>query len=199
MDEAEIFNQQIEGQKELVKTQADEAVKPYLPTMQQQMSEAQAVVIEQLNPRRVVKDVLLELAGLEENEDGGEAPKKIGDPLMNKYGLAMVRTLMRGVINQNTIFTFLDKKEIERLMLKLSDDTSINIGLNWREYGVRNRTDCDIVMNIILFNTFAALKRAQDANEKKFHRSIAFESIGAQQRQKKDQGMVASFMSKIKL
>lgn len=199
MNELDMFNQQVDAQKDLARLQGEEQVKPYLPTMAQQMSEAQAVVIEQLNPKKIVKDILLELAGLEEDENGG-GTRKIGDRLVNGYGLSMMRTLMRGVINQNTIFTDLREKEIKNLMIRLSDDLCLNVGLNWREYGIKSRTDCDSVMNIILFNTYAALKRAQNANEKRFHKSIAFESIGGQQnKQKQKEGGLSGFFGKIKL
>ena len=109
-------------------------------------------------------------------------------------------------LNSNSIrsieFPFcsrLTEPKIQQIMLKLSSDLALDIGLNWVQYGIKNLNECDSIMNLILINILAALNRAEDQNEKNWSGRIAFETIGGGNRRgerpKKDTG----FLSKFKL
>jgi hypothetical protein len=188
------------AKKEIVKAQGDENIKPYLPTIHEQMQQVQAVVIEQINPKRVVGEVLLELDGKEVNSSGDIII--IGIPYLNQEGLRNIKVRMRSLINQNNIMSFLNDKEIRRLMLRLSDDLAIDLALNWRNYGIQSRTICDTIMNIVLINSFTALKRSEEQNEKRFLKGIAFESIGGNSqssRRNKDGGTWEEIKKKIRI
>ena len=191
----EQFEAQRRMQNENIEAQGEEQMKMYAPTMNEQMSQAQSAVLEQVNPKKVVRTILLELKGMEEVD--GELIK-IRPPLVNENGLKAI-SLKLSIINQNITMTRLSEPKIQQIMLKLSSDLALDIGLNWVQYGIKNLNECDSIMNLILINILAALNRAEDQNEKNWSGRIAFETIGGGNRRgerpKKDTG----FLSKFKL
>ena len=62
----EQFEAQRRMQNENIEAQGEEQMKMYAPTMNEQMSQAQSAVLEQVNPKKVVRTILLELKGMEE-------------------------------------------------------------------------------------------------------------------------------------
>lgn len=200
-EDYEQYAAQIAGQKEVISAQGEESLKSFLPTLHQQMQEHQAVVIEQINPRKVVNEVILELDGKEVDLKGDII--QVSKPYVNGVGLRNIKLIMRSVINQNIVLSSLVEKDVERLMIRLADDLAFDLALNWREYGIKNRNICNTVMNIVLFNSYSALKRSQDRNEKRFLQGISFESInGASQAAKKGKssgGTWESFASRLRL
>lgn len=193
------YARQLTGQKELIGAQSDASLKPYLPTIHQQLQDSQAIILQQIDPKKVVNEVLLELSGLKENSDGDFV--RIRKPYMNRRGLDNIRIRMKATINQNTIMSSLEDKDIRNLMLQLARDLAFDIALNWQEYGIRDRAICNTVMNIILLNSFIALKRSEGQNEKRFLKGIAFENVGGATTaaNKRKEGGWDSLVKKIRL
>ena len=52
-----------------------------------------------------------------------------------------------------------------------------DLSLNWREYGIKKKTDLDTINNSVLFNVYLALKRAEGQNEKNWLSKISVENI----------------------
>jgi len=186
MNEYDEYRMQIEGQKEMTKAQSEESMKQYLPTLHQQMQDSQAVIINEINPRKVVEEVILILEGKSKDEYGNVV--SLEDPYINKNGLNMIKILMRGVVNQNTTMSALNGKEINRLMIYLSENLAEDLAVNWKHYGIKNRDSCDLIMNIILTNCYTALKRAEEKNEKGFLKGIAFENVNSNSSYKPKRG-----------
>lgn len=182
----ENYAAQIAAQKEIAKAQGEENIKPHLPTLQQQMQETQAVILEQINPKKIVAEIILELSGKEIDSNGEVV--KIGEALMNKEGLRNIKIKLRSYINQGNVMSFLENEDIKNIMLKLSDDLSMDVALNWREYGIQSRTVCDMIINLILVNSYTTLKRAQEQNEKRFLGKISYETVGGASGQNKKSG-----------
>lgn len=185
--------QQYQNEARLKQQETESNMSLYAPTMHDQMQQHQAVVIEQVNPRKVVEDIILELDGKERNEDGELVD--IGQPLMNKDGLQMIKIKLRSIVNQNTIMSHLDDGDIRRLMYLLAANLRVDIGLNWRDYGISSRTLCDTIMDIVIMNAYTALKRAREQNEKNWLGRITVESIQSAKKDAKKDG----FLSKFKL
>ena len=163
----------------------------YAPTLHDQVQQHQAVVLEQVNPKKVVEDIMLELDGKEKDENGDI--KVIGRPFMNEEGLQMIKIKLRSIVNQNSIMSHLDDGDIRRLMFLLAGNLRVDIGLNWREYGIVDRTTCDTIMDIVIVNAFTALKRAREQNEKNWLGRITVESINSAKRENKKEGFLSKF------
>ncbi len=139
------------------------------------MRKNQAILVEQTNPNKIIDDILLTLQGFEKNEDG--ALKKVSDPVINELGLSRFRLSLRAVINQNTILSHLEKEDIGRLMVNLSQNIGDELELNWKDYGIIDKTLLDTIKDAVLLPAFLALKRAEGQNEKNWLSKISFENL----------------------
>jgi len=165
------------------------------PVMQEQMQQAQAILVEQTNPKKIVRDIILRLQGFEEKSDGSKV--KIADPKLNKEGIDNIWYILDSHINQNIILSHLVSREIAKIMDSLQNDLVDDLMLNWKEYGITKKTDLDTINNSILVNIYLALKRAEGQNEKNWLGKISVENISNNSRlspTKQD-----TFLSKFKL
>jgi len=118
---------------------------------------------------------MLRLRGLEEKPDGTFV--RVADSKLNKQGQEKVWFILDSHINQNVILSHLDKGEISNIMDALSNDLVDDLSLNWKTYGIKLKTDLDVINNSILTNIFLALKRAEGQNEKNWIGKISVENI----------------------
>ena len=167
--------EQFRAQEELQRQQIDAQQSSYAPQMQEQMQQAQAVLVEQTNPNKIVHKVMLRLQGIEEMPDGTKI--RVAEPKMNKEGIDNIWFILDSHINQNVILSHLELKEIQAIMDSLQEDVVDDLSLNWKKYGIKKRTDLDTINNSILINIFLALKRAEGQNEKNWLGKISVENI----------------------
>jgi len=151
----------------------------FAPQLFQQIQERNAVLVEQTNPKKIVKDIVLRLKGMEIQPDGQEV--QVSVPKMNKKGIEKMSFILESHINQNVILSHLESDEIKSLITTLGDDLVDSLALNWREFGIQDKTDLDDINNSILMNVFFSLKRAEGQNEKNWLGKISVESIGSGQ------------------
>jgi len=145
------------------------------PYLLQQQQAIQAALVEQINPDRILREIKLTLRGEIETETG--EVKKEGKPLMNDMGISNIILLARSVINQNTIMSALEDKEIAKLIIQLGDVVVDDLTLNWKEYGITDKIKLDIIVNIVLFPSYMALKRAHHGGERRFLGTTTIENI----------------------
>ena len=157
--------QQIQGQQQA-----------YAPQLFEQIQQRNAVLVEQTNPKKIVKDIVLRLKGMELLPNGQEV--SVATPKMNKKGIEKMSFLLDSHINQNVILSHLNEDEIGSIIISLGDDLVDSLALNWREFGIQDKTDLDDINNSILMNVFFALKRAEGQNEKNWLGKISVENIG---------------------
>lgn len=161
-------------QQDMANTQTSLAA----PQIRMQQEEQRAILVEQTDPKRAIREVLLTLANIEENTETGELVQ-LGDPLMNKAGIDMARIFLRGIVHQHTTLSNLDEKFIDKLIVKLNDDLTDDLSLNWKEYGIKQKTHLDIISDLLLINAYNALRRAANQNEKNFLKGITIETVSS--------------------
>jgi len=166
---------QYRAQESLQNQQYDRSTSPYAPQLMEDVQRTQAVLVEQTNPKRIVRDIILRLRGLEERPDGTLV--KVAEAKLNKEGVDNIWFILDSHINQNVILSHLIDKEIANIMDAIQEDIVDDLALNWRNYGVSKKTDLDVINNSILVNIFMALKRAEGQNEKNWLGKISIENI----------------------
>lgn len=191
MDESEYYDTQAELQQRQVDNQGAMSA----PQIAEQVQQAQAVLVEQINPRKVVEDIMLRLRGKRKNPDGSEQQVMI--PKMNSKGTEAIWFILDSHINQNTTLSHLEREEIGAIMDVLQQDLVDNLSLNWKDYGIKDKTDLDDINNSILINVFLCLKRAEGQNEKNWLGKITMEMISGMSRGGKPKK--ESFWSKFRL
>lgn len=177
--EREVYDQ-YKAQEALQQGQLESQQAMYAPQLQEQMQQAQAVLVEQTNPKKVVHTVILRLRGLEERPDG--TLFKVSEPKMNKEGVDNMWFILDSHINQNVILSHLKDTEISNIMESLGEDVVDDLSLNWKKYGIKKKTDLDTISNSVLMNIFLALKRAEGQNEKNWLSKISVENISGASR-----------------
>jgi len=169
-----------EMQNQLQQNQIEAQQNMAAPQLYEQVQQQQAIMVEQTNPKRVIEDIMLRLRGVVKKPDGTEV--QVSRPKMNKIGLENISYLLESFINQNVILSHLEETDVVRLMGVLSNDLVDSLALNWREWGITNKTDLDDINNSILLNVYMALKRALGQGEKNWLGKISIEQISGGQR-----------------
>lgn len=173
MNQEDLENYQM--QEALQRNQLDTQTAINSPQMFEQMSQNQAIMVQETNPRKIVEEIMLRLRGIEKKSDGTLV--KVTEPKMNEYGLGRIWFVLQSHINQNVILSHLVIEEIRPLMTALSEDLVDSLALNWKDFGIKNKTDLDDINNAILINIYLALKRAEGQNEKNWLGKISIENI----------------------
>jgi len=146
----------------------------YAPQMQEQINQAQSVLVAQTNPALVVEQIILRLEG---KRKVGNKIEVWGEPKLNQLGLSQIRFILESCINQGIILTRFSDKQIAKIIIQLGDDLTDDLTLNWKLYGIKNKMDLDIIEDGVLFSIYAALNRALDQNEKNWLGKISIEHI----------------------
>lgn len=186
-------NYEYEVQDNLLQKQIDGQTSINAPQMMEAIDQHKAVLVEQTDPKRVIKEIMLILQGKEEQYDG--TYKQVAEPKMNQVGLEAMWYWLKTHINQSIILSHFEEKEINKFMEELQDDLVDELGLCWKIYGIKTKTDLDVINDSILMNIKAALNRAKGQNEKNWLGRISVENISGTSRPmpKRSEGFLSKF------
>ncbi len=138
--------------------------------MPQAYPRMEADLIEKTDPKVVVDNIEHFLAGEEYDEENLKW-KETKIPLMNKQGVKSIMTDIRAVVNQNTILSNLDEKEINTIIIQLSDTIIIKLMQSWKEFEV-SKPELNTIVLSILHMAYPALKRAWQQGERNWHKTV---------------------------
>ena len=161
------------------------------PQLREQLAEAQAAVIAQTNPARALRIILESFRGNIVNEY--EEIEKFGQPKMNEEGIATIASTLIPFINDPMRFGNISAVEVRAITLQIVDDITEDIGLHWREYGIKESTDRDPIVNAVMGLIFITLTRSEEQGEKNFLSKVVLESLGAQRPKKKESSWAKYF------
>jgi len=127
-----------------------------------------ANLIMQTNPERIVEEIEHTLKCEVFDHQRQKWVQKPGStPFLNDVGLAAIITAIRGKVNQNTILSNLTEKEIQMLMIHLSDEIIGLIAMRYQEYEI-DKAHLTLLVNLIEDMCFLALKRCLNQGERQF-------------------------------
>jgi len=162
-------------QSDLQRQAGQNQMSAYAPQLHEQVQQAQAVLIAQTNPKEILREIELKLRGEREKYDG--TIEQISPPLMNQIGRSRILFFMDILINQNTILSHIEDREISKLIIAVGEDLLMDLAINWREYGVKDRSMLNLIEKSVLVPGFLALKRALGQGEKNWLGKITVENI----------------------
>lgn len=188
------FYEEFNAQRDLQQAQIDAETRLNAPGIMQNQQAVQAALVEQINPVHVLKQIQLQLRGQMEDPYTGEI-QQISEPLMNEVGTGNMLVLASSVVNQNTIMSSFDEKEINKMILQLGEDITDDLTMNWKEYGIKDKTKLDVIEDIVLFMSYSSLKRALSGGERRFLGTTTVESINTAPRMmpQKKEGFLSRF------
>jgi hypothetical protein len=146
----------------------DQEVQPYPrpPPFASPREQYGASIIELTNPQKDLREIELTLRAQAENKDGETI--QLGEPLMNDRGINSVMGIVRSIINQVTIMSNFDEKDIPMIIDFLADTMSKDLMLNRISYGITNPSARDRIYFMVWTKSLACLKRAVNNGERGF-------------------------------
>lgn len=196
MNEQQLMQLQHDYQKSLQDESSQSNSRLYAPQLREQLAEAQAAVIAQTNPSKALKVILEGFRGNIINEYG--KIEKIGNPIMNEYGIARVASMLIPFISDPIRFGNISEQEVRSLTLRIIDDVTVDIGIHWREYGIINPSAKDIIVDTLLGLIFITLTRSEEQGEKNFLSKVVLESLGSSTTKNRKKGNT-SWLDRLKL
>lgn len=152
-------------------------------------------IIKELSPRKVLEQLRMNLKGFFWDMEKKEYVKIPGmESLMNDRGIAKYLSIMSSVITDLVTFSNYRAEEVNHLTFYVCEKAIPTIHLNYKEYGIKDKSDLQI-LDIQLFNlTLAAFKKAIGAGDRGVIRGVMTENIMTRPyEEKKEPGLFSRF------
>ena len=148
------------------------------PPMEQKEEEASIGIIRELSPRKVLEQLRMNLKGYFYDYEADKYMKiQEMKPLMNDKGISKYLSIMGAVITDLVTFSNYKEEEINSLVMYVCEKAIPTIHINYKEYGIREKSDLQII-DIQIFNlTLAAFKKAVGGGDRSVVRGGVSESI----------------------
>lgn len=192
MNELDYMKAQMAEQSNLQSEASEQQARLYAPQLKEQLSEIQAAVIYQTNPIRALRVLVEGFRGNIINENN--EVEAIGESIMNNVGIARISTMIIPFISDPIRFGNISAREVRLLALQITNDLTIEIGIHWRDYGVKHPAMKDMIIDSLMTLIFITLTRSEEGNEKNFLGKIVLESIGNQKKQSKGGGLWEKYL-----
>lgn len=147
-----------------------------MPPEREERESPEIGVIRELSPKKILMDLRMNLKGFEWNPEK-KLYEKIDEPLMNDEGIRRYIAVMHSVITDLVTFSNYSPEEIGGLVLYVCDNTLPSIHVNYKEYGIKTKSDLFIVDTQIFNLTLAAFKKAVGAGDRNVIGRTISESI----------------------
>lgn len=163
--------------------------------MYNDLQQNQAMLVQQTNPNKIIDDMLLQLKGQRKKEDG--SIETMSKPILNEYGLQRAWFYASAIVNQGTVLSHLEEGEAGNITVNYGKALVDELTLDWKQWGIVEKSWLDSVADTILIRCFLALRRAEGQNEKNWLGKITFENLNNAPRIQ--QPKKESWLSKFKL
>jgi hypothetical protein len=142
------------------------------------------------NPAQELYKMELTLEGM--SLDGEGNPVQIGEPLMNRKGVATILGIAQTIISQVTIMSYLEMDEIKNvLMMFLADTLAKDLMVNRQVYEIKSQSARDIIFFTVLSSCFICLKRGWEGDDKRFWKGTTQEVTMRHEGGEEKKGMLA--------
>lgn len=145
------------------------------------MMERYASVMKDLtDPSYLLPQIEMDLRRVREVRDtktGKITYVAFGEPLMNEEGINNIMSTVRMVVNNNATMNELSDDMIERVLIMLLNNNVKMLMVNRGVYDIRNKTDRDIILSLVMVPVYLTLNRSRQGGERRFwqHRPGAVE------------------------
>jgi hypothetical protein len=124
-------------------------------------------IIKELSPKKVLEMVRMELKGYYFDYTDKEYKKVIGvEPLMNDEGIGMFMYALSSSVSDLVTFSNYNEEEVNVLAQYICDRTIPVIYINYKKYGIKEKSHLNLIDAKLFSLTFAALKKAMFAGDR---------------------------------
>lgn len=130
------------------------------------MSQYGSSILQLTNPQKEIQK--MELTFRSQILDKDNNPQQIGPPLMNEEGITSVIGQVQSVVNQITIMSNFDDKDVPLLIDFLGDTLAKDLMMNRIRYEIKTPAARDKIYFSALSGAYVTLKRAVKNGERGF-------------------------------
>jgi hypothetical protein len=133
-------------------------------------------IIRELSPKKVMEQLRMNMKGyFWDYEKKGYI--RIIDPLMNDLGIAKYLSIVSSVVTDLLTFSSFKEEEIKELVLYVCDKAIPTIHVNYKGYGIKDKSDLQII-DIQIFNlTNSAFHKAIGGGDRSVVRGTVNEAM----------------------
>jgi len=168
------------------------------PPPERKEEAAEIGIIRELSPKKVLEQVRQNLKGYFFDYEKDKYVRIEGmEAIMNEKGISKYLSILSSVITDLVTFSNYKDEEINNLTLYVCDKAIPVIHINYKEYGIKSKSDLDI-LDIQIFNlTLAAFKKAVGAGDRGVVRGTITEDISKRSAYGFGQQQDRTFLQKI--
>ena len=149
-----------------------------LPPQEEEREHPEIGIIREMSPKKVLEQLRMELKGKMWDPEKNEYIKVEGmEPIMNDKGIAKYLSIMSSVVTELVTFSKYDAEEINKLTLQVIKDATPVIYINYKGYGIREKSDLKIIKIQLRNLTLAAFKKAVGGGDRNLVRGTLSEQI----------------------
>jgi len=183
MNELDMMRKQFDYQSDMQNEAGEQQQRLYAPQLREQLAETQAAVIAQTNPIKALKVLVEGFRGNIINEDN--EIERIGEPVMSEFGVSRMSTIIIPFISDPIRFGNISGTEVRSMALQIVNDLTVELGIHWREFGIKHPAAKDLIIDSLMALIFITLTRSEEGNEKNFLSRVVLESIGNNKKQQR--------------
>lgn len=146
------------------------------PPEKKQDELAEVGMIKELDPKKVKDEIKMNLKGYEYDTQNEKWIKE-REPLMNEDGINKYMTILSSVINSLLTFSNYKPDEINTYVDYVCSNTIPVIYINYKEYGIKHKSDLNLIETQLFNLTMAAFKKAMGAGDRNLIRGTVTESM----------------------
>jgi len=132
---------------------------------QQQKQEESIGIIRELDPKKVLDMIRHYLNGEIYDEEEGKYVR-VFDPLMNEKGIGKYLSIVSAAVSSLVTFSNFKEDDIMKLTLYVCENALPILYVNYKEYGIQDKSNLNILSNQILVMTMAAFRKALGAGDR---------------------------------
>lgn len=141
---------------------------PYYPYGQQTANPQDLSLVEQTNPKEVLKEIEMTLKGMTYDYQKEEWKLlKDAQPIVNDLGVNSLMTDARPFINQISTLSNISIDQISKIVVNLGRTVKNKLKMNWKEFGI-DKSNLSTVVFAITNPAFMTGLRAMGEGERRF-------------------------------
>jgi len=135
----------------------------------------EADIIEKTDPKALMDKLERTFAG-EEYDEEYKVWRRKRKPMMNKTGIKSIMADVRAVVNQNTILSNLNEREIGVIMIQLGDTVLMKLAQERDNFEI-TKPELNTIVDAVVHTAYPCLKRAWQQGERNWHKTVTRSEI----------------------
>jgi len=124
-------------------------------------------IIKELSPKKIIEQVRMELRGYFYDYEDKKWVRVTGiDPLMNDEGISIFLHVLSSVVSDLVTFSNFNEEEVNKITEYICCETLPVIHINYKKYGIKEKSHLNVINAKIFSLTLAALKKAMFAGDR---------------------------------